>query len=53
VVEVGELAGAKDSTGKLNGVAEIQSKRAMQTKPAASSQISFLMPTLGEQMDPR
>jgi len=25
----------------------------MQTKPAASSQISFLMPTLGEQLDPR
>jgi IS5 family transposase len=25
----------------------------MQTKPAASQQISFLMPTLGEQLDPR
>jgi IS5 family transposase len=25
----------------------------MQTKPAASPQISFLMPTLGEQLDPR
>lgn len=25
----------------------------MQTKPAASSQISFLMPSLGEQLDPR
>jgi transposase, IS5 family len=25
----------------------------MQTKPAASSQTSFLMPTLAEQLDPR
>jgi len=25
----------------------------MQTKPAASPQISFLMPSLGEQLDPR
>jgi IS5 family transposase len=37
----------------LNFVAESWSKRAMQPKSAASHQISFLMPTLGEQLDPR
>jgi IS5 family transposase len=37
----------------LNFVAESWSKRAMQLKPTASRQISFLMPTLGEQLDPR
>jgi IS5 family transposase len=41
------------STWKLNIGRKIWSKRAMQTKPAASSQISFLMPSLGEQLDPR
>jgi hypothetical protein len=37
----------------LNFVAESWSKRAMQTRTTASPQISFLMPTLGEQLDPR
>jgi IS5 family transposase len=37
----------------LNVVVESWSKSAMQSKACASHQTSFLMPTLGEQLDPR
>jgi IS5 family transposase len=43
----------KFSTGNLNVGLESRSKGAMQTKTPALHQISFLMPTLGEQLDPR
>jgi len=37
----------------LNDDGKGWSKRAMQTKSTASRQTSFLMPNLGEQLDPR
>ena len=48
-----ERKGGRFSTGKLNWRFEIRSNGAMQARSSATHQTSFLMPTLGEQLDPR
>ena len=53
MIERRAAAAEKFSTGKLNGVSKSWSKSVMQSKASGAHQTSFLMPTLGEQLDPR